>query len=72
MPFQGSPPSAEESSRYGKAESLSKAYKASKFEVRLEVFQKIQNGRRVEYVQKGIDEIMLAVSFGQNELEQTD
>ncbi len=66
MPFQGSPPSAEEISRYGKADKFIKSLtNLPKFEVRLGRFQKIQNGESAaapEYVQKGID-VMLAVDL---------
>ena len=45
MPFQGSPPSAEESSRYSRADKFTKSLsKLPKFEVRLGRFQRIQNG----------------------------
>ena len=66
MPFQGTPPSAEESSRYGRADKFVKTLtKLPKFEVRLGRFQKIQNGSSTDgavYVQKGID-VMLAVDL---------
>jgi uncharacterized LabA/DUF88 family protein len=70
MPFQGSPPSAEESSRYGRADKFVKSLsKLPKFEVRLGRFQRIQNGSSAAaaaaaavYVQKGID-VMLAVDL---------
>ena len=66
MPFQGSPPSAEERFRYGKADKFIKSLtKLPKFEVRLGRFQKIQHGESAaaaEYVQKGID-VMLAVDL---------
>jgi uncharacterized LabA/DUF88 family protein len=68
MPFQGSPPSPEESSRYGRADKFVKTLtKLPRFEVRLGRFQKIQNGpsdgaAAAVYVQKGID-VMLAVDL---------
>jgi len=66
MPFQGTPPSAEESSRYGRADKFVKTLtKLPKFEVRLGRFQKIQNGPSDDdavYIQKGID-VMLAVDL---------
>jgi uncharacterized LabA/DUF88 family protein len=67
MPFQGTPPSSEESSRYGRADKFVKTLtKLPKFEVRLGRFQKIQNGLSSDgaaaYVQKGID-VMLAVDL---------
>ncbi len=63
MPFQGSPPSIEESNRYKNAEKFVKSLtKLSKFEVRLGRFQKIQTESSIEYIQKGID-VMLAVDL---------
>jgi uncharacterized LabA/DUF88 family protein len=66
MPFQGTPPSAEESFRYGRADKFVKTLtKLPKFEVRLGRFQKIQKGLSSDdavYVQKGID-VMLAVDL---------
>jgi uncharacterized LabA/DUF88 family protein len=66
MPFQGTPPSAEERSRYGKADKFVKTLtKLPKFEVRLGRFQKIQHDLSSDgavYVQKGID-VMLAVDL---------
>jgi uncharacterized LabA/DUF88 family protein len=63
MPFQSSPPSAEERSRYDRADRFIKSLtKLPKFEVRLGRFQKIQNGSAAEYIQKGID-VMLAVDL---------
>ena len=72
MPFQGSPPSAEESSRYSRADKFTKSLsKLPKFEVRLGRFQRIQNGSSAAaaaaaaaavYVQKGVD-VMLAVDL---------
>ena len=48
MPFQGSPPSAEENSRYGKADKFIKSMSSlPKFGVRLGRFQRIQNGSSV-------------------------
>jgi len=65
MPFQGTPPSPEESFRYGRADKFVKTLtKLPRFEVRLGRFQKIQNGPSDDavYVQKGID-VMLAVDL---------
>jgi uncharacterized LabA/DUF88 family protein len=63
MPFQSSPPSIEESTRFKKAEKFVKSLtKLPKFEVRLGRFQKIQTDLSVEYIQKGID-VMLAVDL---------
>lgn len=63
MPFQGSPPTIEESTRYSKSDRFIKSLaKLPRFEIRLGRFQKIENSLLVEYIQKGID-VMLAVDL---------
>jgi uncharacterized LabA/DUF88 family protein len=66
MPFQGAPPSAEESSRYGWADKFVKPWQSfQNLRWGWEGFKKTQNGLSSDgaaYVQKGID-VMLGVDL---------